>query len=138
MDTVINNLITKALEVQKNSYSPYSNFCVGAALLCQNGKVFTGCNIESVSFTPTICAERTAIAKAVSENVRDFKMIAIVGKKRNGRKEDIDYISPCGVCRQMLAEFCDKDFKVILAKNVDDYKIYTLEQLLPCSFSKIE
>ncbi|MFZ2539442.1 MAG: cytidine deaminase [Oscillospiraceae bacterium] len=135
---MIKTLIEKALEAQKNAYSPYSDFCVGAALLSKDGQIFTGCNIESVSFTPTICAERTAISKAVSENVRSFTMIAIVGKKRNAPQEEINYVAPCGVCRQMLVEFCQKDFKVILAKTADDYKVYTLEELLPYSFSPLE
>ncbi len=135
---MIRTLIEKALEVQQNSYSPYSDFCVGAALLSEDGQIFTGCNIESVSFAPTICAERTAIAKAVSQNVRAFTMIAIVGKKRNAMQKEINYTAPCGVCRQTLVEFCQKDFRIILAKTVDDYKEYSLEELLPCSFSPLE
>lgn len=129
-------LIEMALLAQKNAYSPYSDFLVGAALLSEDGQIFTGCNIESVSFAPTICAERTAIAKAVSEGVVSFTKIAIVGKKRNS--SDINYIAPCGVCRQTLVEFCHKDFCIILAKSTDDYKEYTLQELLPCSFSPME
>lgn len=131
-------LIEKAIEVQKNAYSPYSNFCVGAALLAKTGEIFTGCNIESVAFTPTICAERTAFSKAVSEGIQDFSMIAIVGKKRDALKSEIDYASPCGVCRQTMVEFCKKDFKVILAKTTEDFKIYSLEEMLPFSFSSNE
>lgn len=129
-------LIEMALDAQENAYAPYSDFLVGAALLSRDGQVFTGCNIESVSFAPTICAERTAIVKAVSVGVREFTKIAIVGCKRNS--DDINYISPCGVCRQTLVEFCHKDFSLILAKSIDDYKEYTLEELLPCSFSPME
>lgn len=131
-------LIKKALQAQKNSYSPYSNFCVGAGLLAKNGEIFTGCNIESVSFTPTICAERTAISKAVSEGVNEFIAIAIVGKKVDELEENIGYISPCGVCRQVMIEFCDKDFKIILARNEDDFKEYTLDEIMPIYFSPKE
>lgn len=119
-------LIKIAIQARDKSYSPYSNFKVGAALLTKSGKVFTGCNIESASYTPTICAERTALAKSVSEGYTDFYKIAIVGS--------FDKISyPCGVCRQFLREFSE-DLIVICAKNENEYKEYTLNQLLPNSF----
>ncbi|KGG80159.1 cytidine deaminase [Caloranaerobacter azorensis] len=119
-------LIKKALEAKEKSYAPYSNFHVGAALLTKNGKIYTGCNIESASYTPTNCAERTAIFKAVSEGDREFVAIAIVGDSKT-------YTYPCGVCRQVIREF-GKDIKIIVAKSEDDYKEYDLEELFPHSF----
>lgn len=129
---LIEKLIKKAVEMLNFSYAPYSNFHVGAALLTSEGEIFTGCNIENAAYGPTNCAERTAVFKAVSEGKKNFVAIAIAGGK-NGKIED--FCSPCGVCRQVLAEFCKKDFEIILAKSTDDYKIMTLEQLLPESFS---
>jgi len=127
-------LIKKAINARNYAYIPYSNFAVGAALLTESGKIYDGSNIENASFTPTNCAERTAVFKAVSEGERKFKAIAVVGGKAN---ESIsEYITPCGVCRQVLAEFCDENFIIISAKNEDDYKIYTLKDLFPGSFSK--
>lgn len=126
------SLMEKACEARKKSYSPYSRFCVGAALLCKNGKVYTGCNIENAAYTPTNCAERTAIFKAVSEGERDFEAIAIIGGKQG---EDGGFCAPCGVCRQVIAEFCDKDFKIVLG-TADSVKVYTLGELLPFSFTK--
>ena len=123
-------LITKAYEAMQNSYSPYSGFCVGAALLTDDGKIYTGCNIENSAFSPTCCAERTAFFKAVSEGKRDFKAIAIVGGK-NG--EVTDYCYPCGVCRQVMAEFCDRDFEIIAACP-EGIKSYSLKELLPEAF----
>lgn len=123
-------LIIKAVEAQKNSYSPYSNFAVGAALLSTGGKVFTGVNVENVSFGLTNCAERTAFFKAISEGEKDFEAIAIVGGDT--------YLSPCGACRQVMAEFCDENFKVIFAKNKDDFIIKTLGEILPFSFSEVD
>lgn len=124
-------LMLKALEARKKSYSPYSHYCVGAALLTKSGKVYAGCNIESASYTPTNCAERTAIFKAVSEGERDFEAIAIVGGRAN---EKGSFCAPCGVCRQVIAEFCDKDFKIILG-NEEKVEVYTLGELLPFSFT---
>lgn len=121
----IEKLIESAFEARKYSYSPYSNFAVGAAVLTLNEKVFTGCNIESASFTPTICAERTAISKAVSEGEKKFKAVAIVGSS--------EYTYPCGVCRQFMREF-GKELTVIVANSISDYKVFSLEQLFPCSF----
>mgnify|MGYP006069611981 CR=1 FL=1 len=118
-------LMDKALEAKKNSYSPYSNFKVGAALLTKDDKIYTGCNIESVSYTPSCCAERTAFFKAVSEGKKEFKAIAITG--------DTQFCYPCGVCRQVMSEFCDDDFKIYVG-NSKEYKEYTLKELLPYSF----
>jgi len=129
---LIEKLIKKAIEMLNFSYVPYSNFHVGAALLTSEGEIYTGCNIENAAYGPSNCAERTAIFKAVSEGKKDFEAIAIVGGK-NGKIED--FCPPCGVCRQVLAEFCKKDFEIILAKSTDEYKIMTLEQLLPETFS---
>ncbi len=128
----IKKLIIETEKAMTFSYSPYSSFKVGATLLCNNGEIYTGCNIENASYSPTICAERTAIFKAVSSGKREFNAICIMGGL-NG--EVSDYISPCGVCRQVMTEFCSPDFKIILAKSVDDYRIYTLEELMPVSFS---
>lgn len=126
-------LMSTAIEYRKRSYSPYSGFQVGAALLSADGEIFGGCNIESASFSPTNCAERTALFKAVSEGVKDFTAIAIVGGKANG---ELEFCSPCGVCRQALVEFCDpKTFVVYLGTGPDDYKGYLLEELLPYSFT---
>ncbi|OYO42187.1 cytidine deaminase [Lachnotalea glycerini] len=125
-------LIKEALLAREKSYSPYSGFRVGAALLASNGMVYQGCNIENSSYTPTNCAERTAFFKAVSEGITDFEVIAIVGGKKD---EDLDYCAPCGVCRQVMMEFCDpQKFKIVLAKSEDEYKEYTLEEILPLGF----
>lgn len=125
-------LMQAAIEARKNAYAPYSGFCVGAALLTADGRVFSGCNIENAAYTPTNCAERTAFFKAVSEGVHDFSAIAVVG----GKGEDpSEFCAPCGVCRQVMAEFCDGDFRVILG-NAQAQKVYRLDELLPFSFSK--
>ena len=126
------SLMRQACEARKKSYAPYSHFCVGAALLCKNGKVYTGCNIENAAYTPTNCAERTAIFKAVSEGEREFEAIAIIGGKQG---EAGGFCAPCGVCRQVISEFCDKDFKIVLG-TADSVKAYTLAELLPLSFTK--
>lgn len=129
-------LVEKAYEAQKFAYTPYSNFNVGAALLGTNGKIYLGCNIENAAFTPTNCAERTAFFKAISEGQHTFSAIAIVGNPANIKEGDGDYCAPCGVCRQVIAEFCDpKDFKIFLARSKDDYKEYSLEELLPLGFT---
>ena len=124
-------LMRVAQEARKNSYSPYSHFRVGAALLTKSGKVYTGCNVENASYSATNCAERTAIFKAVSEGERDFEALAIIGGKAG---ETADFCAPCGVCRQVISEFCPKDFKIVLG-NEENFKVYTLEQLLPLAFS---
>lgn len=125
-------LINIAFKMRNFSYTPYSHFNVGAALLTGSGKVYTGCNIENASYTPTICAERTAFFKAVSEGDRDFKAIAIVGGPRSSG--NLDYCFPCGVCRQVMSEFCEDDFFVIIAKSPKEYKVFTLHQILPERF----
>lgn len=129
---LIEKLIKKAIEMLNFSYAPYSNFHVGAALLTSEGEIYTGCNIENAAYGPSNCAERTAIFKAVSEGKKEFEAIAVVGGK-NGKIEN--FCPPCGVCRQVLAEFCKKDFEIVLAKSTNEYKIMTLEKLLPESFS---
>jgi cytidine deaminase len=123
-------LMEYAMEAMGRAYAPYSGFCVGAALLCADGAVYQGCNIENAAFSPTICAERTAFAKAVSEGQREFVAIAICGGKE-GKIETV--CTPCGVCRQVMAEFCKPDFQVYMAK-ADSIDTKTLEQLLPNSF----
>ena len=123
-------LVKLAVEARENSYSPYSHFCVGAALLTADGRVFTGCNVENAAYSPTICAERTAVVKAVSEGAREFTAIAVVG----GEGEITDFCTPCGMCRQVLSEFCKADFE-IHTYNGKETKTYTLGELLPESFS---
>lgn len=124
-------LIKRALEARKMSYSPYSGYAVGAAVMDSDGNIYTGCNIENASYPATVCAERTAIFKAVSEGAHKFTMIAIAG----GRTEyPEDYAFPCGVCRQVMSEFCSGDFMVIAARSIDDYKCLRLKELLPYSF----
>lgn len=126
-------LIEKAKEAAKNAYVPYSGYTVGAALLTKDGKVYLGCNIENAAYGPTNCAERTAFFKAVSEGEREFSKIAVVGGKNLHFK---DYFAPCGVCRQVMREFCDDSFVILLGKNSDEYKSFALSELLPLSFSK--
>lgn len=125
-------LCVLAAEAMKRSYSPYSEFTVGAALLCKDGRVFTGANIENASYTPTICAERVAIFSAVHSGEREFEAIAICG----GHKGDVRGIcAPCGVCRQVMSEFCPPDFKVYLVTSVDgDFEETTIGELLPYTF----
>ena len=122
-------LIARADDARKKAYCPYSGVSVGAALLCADGRIFTGCNIENAAFSPSICAERSAFASAVSAGVRDFTAIAVRGGK--GEKPDACF-PPCGVCRQVMAEFCAPDFEVILSKD----EIKTLGELIPSAFSK--
>lgn len=132
-DSLIRELAKKAIDMRNYSYAPYSNFRVGAALLADNGTVYGGCNIENAAYGPSNCAERTAIFKAVSEGVRDYTAIAIAGGPEEGIK---DFCAPCGVCRQVMMEFCHPEsFRVILAKSEDEYRIYTLAELMPLSFS---
>lgn len=128
------NLVEQAFLAREHSYSPYSNFMVGAALLTKDGKVYQGCNVESATHTPTSCGERTAFVKAISEGDSMFKAIAIVGGLK-GSKE-YDYCYPCGVCRQVMLEFCDADFEVIVAKTPQDYKVHKLSEIIPFSFDK--
>lgn len=125
------SLINAAKKARENSYSPYSGFKVGAALLTKNGSIYSGCNIENAAYGDTVCAERIAFFKAISEGEMDFEAIAIVGGVDN-----IDEIcTPCGTCRQVMSEFCSLDFKIVLG-SPDKYKIYTLSEMLPHSFSK--
>lgn len=125
-------LIKQAIKARENAYCPYSGFAVGAALLAQDGSVYTGCNIENSAFSPTNCAERTAFFKAVSEGVRDFVRIVVVG----GTKGDsLKTTLPCGVCLQVMAEFCNPEtFEVVLACSPDQYEVRYLKELLPCGF----
>ena len=126
------SLVAQAFKMLDFSYAPYSHFHVGAALLTSDGKIFTGCNVENAAYGPSNCAERTAVFKAVSEGYKDFAAIAIVGGE-NGKVSE--FCTPCGVCRQVLAEFCSKDFEIVLADSPDNWKIFTLGELLPESFS---
>ena len=129
---MIEKLIDTAIKQLDFSYTPYSGFKVGAALLTKKGEIYTGCNIENASYTPTNCAERTAIFKAVSEGVRDFQAICIVGGKNGVLTE---YAAPCGVCRQVMMEFGDYEtFPIILGTSPKDYKIMTLKEILPLGF----
>ena len=127
-------LVKKAYEAQKFSYSPYSGFQVGAALLTKSGKVYTGCNIENAAFSPTNCAERTAVFKAVSEGETEFQSIAVVGNKKGAPEEKWEFCTPCGVCRQVLLEFVDPEEFEILAGKGNEIRKFTLSQLLPESF----
>ena len=122
-------LAAAAIDAARKSYSPYSGFRVGAALLTEEGRIFTGCNIENAAYTPTICAERTAIFKAVSEGYRNFSAIAITGGK-----DGIGPAAPCGVCRQVMMEFCRGDFEILLVSGEDSFEIHSLEELLPLGF----
>ena len=127
-------LILTAFEARKQAYAPYSRHKVGAALLAENGKVYTGCNIENAAYGPTNCAERTAFFKAVSEGERKFSAIAVVGGHEEAK--ELDYFPPCGICRQVMMEFCDYNtFKIFLATTPIDYKEYTLCELQPVAFS---
>ena len=127
-------LIKAALEVRNRAYVPYSNFMVGAALLTKSGKLYTGCNIENAGYTPSNCAERTAFFKAVSEGEGQFQRIAIVGGYEEGDTVS-GYAAPCGVCRQVMTEFCvPEEFQIIVAKSQEDYKEFTLAELFPMGF----
>ena len=129
-------LISMAKEAAKKAYVPYSHFHVGSAVLSEDNYVYTGCNIENSSYGATNCAERTAIFKAISEGNKEFVAIAIVGNKAGIKQGEGDYCAPCAVCRQVMAEFCDLDtFKVIIAKDTDDYLEHTLGELLPLAFT---
>ena len=126
-------LVRLALEAREMAHAPYSHFKVGAALLTEDGKVYKGCNIENAGYTPTNCAERTAFFKAISEGEKRFSSIAIVGGKDSANS--LDYCAPCGVCRQVMMEFCDpKTFEIIVAKSLSEYKVMTLEEMFPMGF----
>lgn len=120
-------LMGMAIEARKNAYAPYSKFLVGAALLSKTGKVYTGCNIECASYGGTNCAERTAIFKAVSEGERAIEAIAVAGDLES-------YTFPCGICRQVIVEY-GRDIKIIVGKSETDFKVYTIDELLPHSFT---
>ena len=127
-------LAAAAIAARERAYAPYSGFSVGAALLAESGKVYLGCNIENAAYSPTNCAERTAFFKAVSEGEHRFRAIAVAGGKAGGPISG--YCPPCGVCRQVMTEFCDPDtFRIVLPKSPDEWKILTLRELLPLGFS---
>lgn len=128
----IEMLINQAVSMMDYSYVPYSHFHVGAALLAKNGTVYKGCNIENAGYTPSNCAERTAFFKAVSEGVLEFDAICVVGGMNKNMKS---YAAPCGVCRQVMMEFCDpEEFQIILATSKEQYEIFALKELLPLGF----
>jgi cytidine deaminase len=131
-ESQIRELIKTAIDMRAFAYTPYSNFKVGAALLTKSGKVYTGCNIENAGYTPSNCAERTAFFKAVSEGERSFRAIAVVGGKA---LDFCEYFTPCGVCRQVMAEFCDESFTILLG-NSKGIKSFSLKEILPLSFTK--
>ena len=125
-------LIQAALDARENAYVPYSHYAVGAALLTEEGEIFSGCNIENASYGATNCAERTAFFQAVSQGERKFCAIAITGGMEG--EMPVEYAYPCGICRQVMREFCRDDFKVIVAKSVGDFQEYRLEEILPFGF----
>lgn len=130
---MIEELIEQAMRARKFSYSPYSGYRVGAALMTAEGKVYTGCNIENAAYTPTNCAERTAFFKAVSEGQKSFRAIAIVGGPAD--EPITQYAYPCGVCRQVMMEFCDpQTFDIIIARSKKEYRLKKLQELLPDGF----
>lgn len=131
-NTFIDLLIKTAINMREKSYCDYSGYSVGAALLTDSNEIFSGCNIENASYGATMCAERTAIYKAVSCGHKDFVAIAIVGGMQG--EEPTDYAYPCGLCRQVMSEFCDNEFVIIVAKSTSDYRLFTLGELLPNSF----
>ena len=127
-------LIRMALEARLNAYAPYSNYMVGASLLSESGEIYTGCNIENASYGACNCAERTAVFKAVSQGEKHIRAICIVGGR--GGEEPSSYAYPCGICRQVIDEFSTSETKIIVANNEDDYKVYSMEEMLPFAFSK--
>jgi len=127
-------LVRQAFDAREKAYAPYSGFKVGAALLARSGVVYTGCNIENAAFSPTNCAERTAFFKALSEGERHFTAIAIVGGPQDAAKDTFSFVFPCGVCRQVMAEFCGGDFVIVTARNPQDYQLHWLGDILPEAF----
>ena len=125
----IKKMLRMAADAKERAYVPYSNFRVGACLKASSGAYYLGCNIENAAFTPTVCAERSAMFKAVYEGERQFEGIAIVS-------DSLNFISPCGVCRQVLAEFCDPEMPVICSDSEGNYKVYELRELIPLAFTK--
>ena len=126
--TDIKNLIKKAIEIKERAYAPYSNFHVACVVMTKSGKIFEGVNVENAAYSPSLCAERNALSTAITQGERDFAYIVITG--------DSEYTYPCGVCRQFIREFADGDTKIVVAKDSENYKTYTIEDLLPESFSK--
>ena len=131
-DNDIKILIENAVKMLQRSYIPYSNFAVGASLMTEEGRIYNGCNIENASYGATVCAERVAFVRAVQEGERDFQAIAIVGGKKGEAPTSFAY--PCGICRQVMKEFCRENFMIIVAKNQDEYEVSTLGELLPHGF----
>ncbi|NLA86616.1 MAG: cytidine deaminase [Clostridiales bacterium] len=126
-------LLSLAVRARQSAYIPYSHFAVGAALLCDDGSVYTGSNIENAAYSPTVCAERVAFFKAVSDGKRDFTAIAVAGGKENAAPDSL--VSPCGVCRQVMQEFCgDTPFDVVLGSGDDDMLVCKLSEILPLGF----
>ena len=126
--TEIKDLIQRAIKIKKRAYAPYSNFHVACVVMTKSGKVFEGVNIENAAYSPTLCAERNALSTAITEGEREFSYIVVTG--------DSDYTYPCGVCRQFIREFADDKTRIIVEKDEDSYKTYTIEDLMPYSFSK--
>ena len=122
-----------ALEARKNAYTPYSHWAVGAALLAEDGSLFPGCNVENAAYGPTNCAERTGLFAAVAQGKREFRAIAIAGGREG--EEPSDFCPPCGVCRQVMAEFCKEDFRIYMADGPEKIQSCTLAELLPYGFS---
>ncbi len=130
-------LVKEAFLARERAYAPYSGYMVGAALLTKDGRIYHGCNIENAAYSPTNCAERTAFFSAISDGVREFEAIAVVGAHKDASQEAYTYFYPCGVCRQVMAEFCDPDsFRIITARSEDEFTVLTLGDLLPNGFSK--
>ena len=124
----IKDLIKKVLDLKERAYAPYSDFHVACVVKTKSGNIYGGVNIENASYTPTLCAERNALSTAITQGEIDFSYIVIAG--------DSDYTYPCGVCRQFIREFADDDTRIIIARDCDNYKTYTIDELLPYSFSK--
>lgn len=124
----IRDLIKKAIDLKKRAYAPYSNFHVACVVMTKSGKIFDGVNVENAAYSPSLCAERNALSTAITQGERDFAYIVITG--------DSEYTYPCGVCRQFIREFADGDTRIVVAKDSENYKTYTIEDLLPESFSK--
>ncbi len=135
IDFDVKNLIQQAIAVRKNAYSPYSHFAVGAALLATDGTVYTGVNMENASYPVGLCAERSAFARAVSDGKRNFTVLVLIGGTVSEKNQVHDFCMPCGMCRQFMAEFCNKDFVILSAKSEDEYQMLTLGELLPYSFA---
>lgn len=130
-----NMLLEQALAMREYAYVPYSDFAVGAALLSKSGKIFTGCNIENISYSATNCAERTAVFKAVSQRELQFQAIAVAGGRQG--KDPEDFCIPCAVCLQVMSEFCTPEFEILVVKSKNEVKRYTLGDLLPVVFDSL-